>query len=87
MAWIAIAWWRRLHPPSALFIIGIVPAAFATLLALLGTTLADTEQVRVIAMVSSVAALIVPTSLMMRHQLARLIKFVFPRARLVRRRR
>ena len=85
-AWIMILMWRTVKPPQLLFVIALAPAAFATLLVVLQHYIKPSELDTTITMFACIAAVIVPASLMMRHQLVRLVKFVFPRARVVRRR-
>ena len=86
LAWVAIGMWRSVKPPRTLLIVAVVPAVIATALVVWFTTRRPTERDLIVTMYACVAAVVVPFAIMMRHQVVRLIKFVFPSARLVQRR-
>lgn len=86
LAWLAIWMWRWAKPSPVVFGLALVPASVATTLTVLWWPEA-TEQQITYAMFAAEIAVLVPFLLMMRQQVARLVQFVFPRARLVRKRR
>ena len=86
LAWVAIGMWRSVKPPRPLFVVALVPALVATALVVWFSTRRPSESDLIATMFACVAAVVVPFAIMMRHQVVRLIKFVFPSARLVQRR-
>jgi len=86
LAWTAIWMMRWAKPQPVLFGLALVPAAVATTLTVLWWP-ECTEQQLIYTMYASVIAVLVPFALMMQQQVARLVQFVFPRARVLRKRR
>jgi hypothetical protein len=85
LAWTGILMWRTLKPPRYLFVIAAVPAMVASALVVMQMAIDAGGTVAVTTIYLSVAAVFVPFTIMVRHQIVRLIEFVFPTARLVRR--
>jgi hypothetical protein len=87
LAWIAIAMWRTVRPPTFLLVVALVPVLLASALVVIDRLAPGTERDQIINWYACVLAVVVPFAIMMRHQVARLIKAMLPTARLVRRRR
>lgn len=86
LAFTAIYMWRSVRPPTFLFVTAIVPALVATVLVAIEQLVPGTERDQIVTMYACVLAVVVPSAIMMRHQFVRLVRAVFPRAHLVRRR-
>jgi hypothetical protein len=82
IAWTMIFMWLSVKPTFGRFLVALVPALLASTVVAMQYSIQPGERAT-ITMFACVAAVIAPATLMMKHQL----ELLFPRARLVRRRR